>query len=73
MTLMIQQLLNLIQFHQGFYWGQCINVGIENVFLDLQQQRVVQLDETQLHTLFHFLGGGFLYFLAGVRFLQNGQ
>ena len=33
----IQQLLYLIQFHQGLDRGQSVDVGVQNVFLDLKQ------------------------------------
>ena len=68
---MIQQLLDLIQFHQGLNRSQSIDIGVENVLLDLQKQWVVQLDETQLHTVIGFLGSSFFDVLAGVRLLQN--
>ena len=47
--LFVQQFFNLIQLHQSLNRSQCINVDVQNVVFNLQQKRVVELNETQLH------------------------
>ena len=42
------ELLDLVQFHQGFDRGEGIDVGIQNILLNLDQERIIELNEAQL-------------------------
>ena len=43
--LLPQQFFYLIQFHQRLYRGQCIDICVQDIILDLLKRRIVKLDE----------------------------
>ena len=43
--------LNVVQLVQSFKWGKVVHIKIQNFITHLTKNRVVQLEETKLHSI----------------------
>ena len=50
-----QNLLDVVELVQCLYRGEVVDIQTQDFITNLTQYRVVQLEETQLHTLFMFI------------------
>ena len=50
-----QDFLDVVELIQCLYWGEVVDIQTQDLITNLAQYWVVQLEETQLHTLFMFV------------------